>query len=295
MKKTALRIGIAFSVISGYFTVDFLSGMAATGVSKAGYGFIGLMLAFVQAYSLIYGVKLRERFPIVSTFAIGVFAVTFGLSVAATVGSFTASNSEKAMSVSIQNSDSLKVELDSLFTEKIDLNGQIKTGLEKGFLTRAVDPARARLSEIEKRISEIQTDLRKQDQPDDPMFLSVAQFFGGESAQSARLYLYLIIALMIELIAAVFLVISAIPEGMYTPRRTEYTPDFTVYTPDALLPSPSGALPESDEKKKVRTMIETAKITGKPVSLNAICQAVGLAKSGYNHQLLRQRYPDLIV
>jgi len=293
MKKTALRIGIAFSVISGYFTIDFLSGMAMVGKAKVGYGFIGLMLAFVQAYSLIYGVKLRERFPIVSTFAIGIFAVTFALSVAATVGSFTASNSEKAMGISDKNTVSLQAELDSLFIEKTELNSQIKIGLEKGYLTRAVEPARERLSAIEKRIAEIQADLRKQEQPDDPMFLSIAQFCGGVSAQSARLHLYLIIALMIEVIAAVFLAISVLPDSVYTPVHAEYTPEIAMYTP-ALLPSPSGAYvtsPETDEKKKLYKLLRE-----KPgISGNQICRELNYTPSGHNINKIRLKYPDLFA
>ena len=292
--KTALWIGIVFSFISGCFTVDFFASRGVSGIAQMKYAAVGIMFAVAQAYSLYYGVRMWDRLRVATYCLIFVFSLLCGVSVFATVDSLTASTFTKGTDISNLKSGSLQTELDSLLKEKIVWTEQIAKGNNERTFARVVTPAKEQLKKVETRIEEIQTELEKREQPDDLAFLGISEFFGGSSAQSARQWIYFLIAMMIEVIAAIFIGLSATIESVYTPRRTEYTPDFAVYTPAALLPSPSGAYvtsPETPEKKRLRELLAN----NPGISGNKICREFGVTPSGPNINRIKKTYPDLFA
>jgi hypothetical protein len=216
MKAMAMAIGYGAGFISCVFTVRFFTGFANVGFEKFFFALIGVMFQSAQLFTVVAGVRLRQRGEkVFSVLMFAVFAVLFFLSIVATVGSLSGNFGKQLRTGKAGDAEwqRLQSEISKLQDDKKILNQRIDEGIRKNLISTVVKPDKAKVQAIDERLEKLRfkSDSYEFESDDEMMYSAIASFFGADSeSDRIRLILYLICAVMIDLTASLSLTLGSV-------------------------------------------------------------------------------------
>ncbi len=241
LKSFAMLLGIGLALVSTVFTVKLMITFGTSGSDKLLYATFGFLIQSAQTALYVYAAYalwvLKDTGKAIPGFAL--FALLFVLSLAGSIGSFVVSN--RAQNVALEKNQKIKdtydTEIASINKDSDSVNKQLEALKSKGVVTKAKG-TEEKASEIVGKRSSLFEGKRKvisAESEDDPdaLYKILGEFF-GIAPNSAKMLLFTLYAVALELASVILLSYSMIMFGSEAAADGggNYKPDYGIRSAD---------------------------------------------------------------
>lgn len=229
LKSFAAVLGIGLAIVSTVFTVKLMVTFGTSGFDKVLYGAFGVLIQAAQTALYVYAAYalwvLKDTGKAIPGFAL--FVLLFFLSLAGSIGSFVVSN--RSQNVQIEKTDKIKEtydsELASIDKDAASVNKQLESLKSKGVVTKAKGTEEKAEVIVAKRstLFDGKRHVIASESNDDPdaLYKIIGEFF-GTSSNSAKMLLFTLYAVALELASVILLSYSMIMFGSNASEFPDY-------------------------------------------------------------------------